>query len=459
MVISVYGAYPANLHENRNVRLAFTLIAALGASVCSCKRNDQPQPPTAAKLPTMSISAASPGDGSSPSRPRAAGVGQQLSKIRAAYHQGRNEIDLNGDGTPEWFLTRDPDGKAIGERIDFGNDNIPEVIVTRTTDRLTVSKDRDGDGVFERVFDVHFNVDETNGMHVEDSSNRASSRLPNWRVTYDLRLHSDVIDFEHWQMKSTPDHFEKIMTTHADRSQSSVTIASGSGSNACPSSVQDALHRAESDGAECLSTMSTDLAMDYVRVLVEGKIQITCTQENGPGKPHAFVDAYQAYACLNHPDSCEATVHLVNVGALTDMQLAGLIFHELLHTAGFLHLLGDGDKDPLDQVYACQRECFAKGGQDNLPSDVSACIGTACPAGSTLCGGQCEPSMCEDGQSFNNSTCKCALDCSQASYCPCNDPSKGKPRLYPSELECAAQCPSGLRCFTSLCTRPPGCGN
>lgn len=43
-------------------------------------------------------------------------------------------------------------------------------------------------------------------------------------------------------------------------------------------------------------------------------------------------------------------------------------------------------------------------------------------------------------------------------YCPCNDPSHGKPRNYSTEVECAVQCPSGLACFSTACIVPPDCG-
>lgn len=47
--------------------------------------------------------------------------------------------------------------------------------------------------------------------------------------------------------------------------------------------------------------------------------------------------------------------------------------------------------------------------------------------------------------------------CEQPSYCGCDDPSRGKPRDYASAIECAVNCPSGLRCFPVLCTIPPSC--
>src|SRR5205823_193586 len=104
---------------------------------------------------------------------------------------------------------------------------------------------------------------------------------------------------------------------------------------------------------ECLGTMSTDLAADYVRVLVEGHIKIECYDQPGPAIPHGLaVDEYKVYWCLSHPD-CDLTINLYNPGSTSPDGLAGVVFHELLHAAGMLHLIDQGTKDPGDQVYAC----------------------------------------------------------------------------------------------------------
>jgi hypothetical protein len=42
----------------------------------------------------------------------------------------------------------------------------------------------------------------------------------------------------------------------------------------------------------------------------------------------------------------------------------------------------------------------------------------------------------------------------EATYCACNDPAHGKPRSYDSAVSCAVECPSGLRCFASVCRTP-----
>lgn len=52
------------------------------------------------------------------------------------------------------------------------------------------------------------------------------------------------------------------------------------------------------------------------------------------------------------------------------------------------------------------------------------------------------------------------VDCSkckngQRTYCPCDNPSQGKPRNYATEAECAVKCPTGLKCFSAQCTTPP----
>jgi len=47
--------------------------------------------------------------------------------------------------------------------------------------------------------------------------------------------------------------------------------------------------------------------------------------------------------------------------------------------------------------------------------------------------------------------------CTSSAYCPCRDPGSGKPTAYSTAVECGVHCPSGLKCFSCLCTPAPGC--
>jgi hypothetical protein len=139
---------------------------------------------------------------------------------------------------------------------------------------------------------------------------------------------------------------------------------------------------AEQDGLECLAGLSTELAEQYIRSLVQAAIQITCNDPAVPKGYGAITDGLGAVQCASNPGACTVAIAIGEYDSLSDAQLEQLVFHELLHASGLLHFLGDGTTDPDDQVYACARECFPKlnPGGSTLEGDASRCIGEYCPA-------------------------------------------------------------------------------
>lgn len=120
--------------------------------------------------------------------------------------------------------------------------------------------------------------------------------------------------------------------------------------------------------------------------------------------------------------------------------VAGLIFHEMGHFVQGMHSLANffTGETPVtaedDIIYSCQAVCFE-------PSRATKCHCERCgpPNKFKRCGLECEDfKICHNPE---KQQCK--------TYCPCNK------QTYVSEILCAVNCPTGLACFTAVCTDKP----
>jgi hypothetical protein len=225
-------------------------------------------------------------------------------------------------------------------------------------------------------------------------------------------------------------------------------------------------------GLNCLAELAPDLAK-RLRAMDITKVATLCYR--------SFED--QACAFVRSSNEIQInTARFDSRGLVCGTSPEGALFHEIMHFLPQMsHRKQDqGYYDELDRTYACGRTCFPqpKSPIDSLTSCTSCarqthgsnsfcerkvCSEMGCNAGCFSCEGKM---ACADG-GWRCSKCggrhkllapgqECATNCDRT-YCPCNDPGRGKPKQYASELECAVECPSGLKCFNTQCAAPPGC--
>lgn len=110
--------------------------------------------------------------------------------------------------------------------------------------------------------------------------------------------------------------------------------------------------------------------------------------------------------------------------------LSSTLFHELSRFFLGPHRVGDGQRDPADRVYNCERACFGH---------LSVQTSQTCAA---CVGGKNGDARCKK---FRFVPCE---NKPTPSYCGCP---ANKSRWYDDPSSCAVGCPTGLACFTARC--------
>ncbi|WP_210526916.1 hypothetical protein [Rubellimicrobium arenae] len=203
----------------------------------------------------------------------------------------------------------------------------------------------------------------------------------------------------------------------------------------CPSSltteVMSRLVDAAANGGSCLrsSAMYAEAA-SLAHTVASREFRVVCENMNPNRKAGIQYDA-----AIDPQRPIVIYIDLADWNVATPKGRESILFHEMLHTLGWDHIVGfktppvpDTAWREMDRVSACNSLCYN-------PSPT-----------------RCECAQCRG--SNNCGTCATYLPCASdklGAYCPC----QGHERWFESATECRETCSSNLACHATQCVNQP----
>lgn len=355
-----------------------------------------------------------------------------LDAARAAIAQSQTSIDLDGDGFNEYTRTYDTGGALIREELDIDEDGTAEVVWDHAVNPRTFTVDEDGNGVFEYSEEAQIDGSNPNRFHVTITRDVSDDGIPDDRITYTVDSAATDIEIDHFSDTDQDGTFTATYTSTTTREQTYGGIdVETQGPWACTDQqaqqINDAYDKMLSEGWSCLNGMSARLALEFLLTQARSTIKVSCLDTP---TPCGSVDTYRArWRWLFGFDELPILLGSSNFdGSQTCRPLDQVLFHELLHYVVGLHEHGNGLDDPGDRVFGCVNTCYGDAlGNPGNSQTCAACLGK------------------ENGTSRCNAYPQAACTGDVPTYCKCNE------QIYPSEVECAAQCPVNLGCFSGQC--------
>ena len=356
--------------------------------------------------------------GSSTSTRRASKVdGDVLEKARDAYRSGQGAIDLDGDGTPDWYVgAAAADGLPRTEALDIDGDGQMDITTRLEGEARETRQDVDHDGRPEQITTVSALPE--GGSLREDLYDTDGDGDLDLRVQTRLDVAEGFSQRIEWVDSDGDGRWELVGATRLPLDQPSLARVQRSGTEACTDGqkkrIDRAIDQAIARGHQGLSSTNPALAMRFLRRLVVADVEVRCGW-----------DTEKLAACAVSPGASMASAW-TGPGPV-DIRLSGLVFdaaagcdpldatlfHEVLHYVVGIHPAQDGRSDPGDTIYACQESCFGV----STAQSCAACRGTrvgdpACSAYPDLgCDGAAVPGLCVETGSLYASTGQCTDQC------------------------------------------------
>ncbi|MBI5535953.1 MAG: hypothetical protein HY898_24750 [Deltaproteobacteria bacterium] len=360
--------------------------------------------------------------------------GIDSASAEAAFLQlegGATEVQLDPSGCSTYKRTLDGTLVAHEELTVSGK---KRMVYDRTASEGHGKYDVNLDGTFDYYIDVTLDSSVTGDMVVVESWGDQAPAQPMRRETAtvtgnDVHVEVEVFDAGGQLVDSSSYDGTRMQ-------QQNVTFDPPSGAGACDQATQDAVKaafkKALDDGRKCMFNFGNAEAADYLAEVAATKgIRIKCidTKKTYCAEASKWDTIMGGFWGSKIDISIDPSV-IGNAAACGDM--AGTLFHEILHTFYGMHSPYDvangkyqDQARQKDKMYACQAVCFDKANATKC--QCSACYGSMDP---------CDPN------------CKGYGDCNQEqAQCQC----LSHPGYYDTYALCAVGCPSGLACFASSC--------
>jgi hypothetical protein len=411
----------------------FSALLLLLVSACQCGSEGRSDPPPVTENDAgMEDDAGTQADAGTGNPGGSDGGSQRvdfligIAAAKKALLAGATSADLDNDGYNEYRRQLDSRGRVLREQIDVDGDGLADLVWDYSGSTKTFRADTDGNGIAEVSMDVTEDTADSVIHHFMTTSDSSGDGIPDLRRSYSIDPRQDMVDVlveeDPGQDGSFPTRttFTTIRVQHANMTSEDTRQLA-----ACTASQQAAIHtafdKAVSDGLTCLLSIDRGLAYRYAKILASSSFNISCGSEGGNICAHMDKDnaAYPWFGRNELPIFIDPAGFTSACGSLEST-----IFHEVSHYVFDLHEIGNGTTDPQDEVYGCERTCFGMA----TSQTCAQCI----------------------GKKNGTPTCKqypeerCTADV--PTLCRCDQ------KLYPSELECNVECPSGLGCYGGECS-------
>jgi hypothetical protein len=354
-----------------------------------------------------------------------------LTAAKAAIARGETQIDLDGDGRPEYTRFLSDAGLLLREEIDVTGSGVPDLVWDHTVRTSTFVRSVQGTPVETVEVTLDPVIPDKASFVVTEMPLDPS--VPFTRALYTVDPNIPTIAVENDTSTHRDGNWDVTVITQTTLVQPDLVAVPTQGAGACtPKQAQaltDAFNDAVTDGLSCIYALDPDLMEMIGRMLVNSNVQFTCTPTvNGACADVGANEAVRPWRPGQALPDMPVTFHPNAFTSPNCSPLAATAFHEILHYALGPHLIGDGTDDPADRVYACENTCFA---------DASRQTCAACLASSTA-----------------DPACSCYPDdpCS-VQMCTCGD---NQGTLYPDDDTCQVACPGGLGCFGCAACQPRG---
>jgi hypothetical protein len=347
-----------------------------------------------------------------------------LTAAKEALRAGATSADLDNDGYKEYRRQLDSSGKVLREQIDVDGDGRADLVWDYSGNTKTFRADIDGNGIPEVSRDVTEDTADATIHHFLSTSDSSGDGIPDLRRSYTIDPRKDMVNV---LVEEDPDQdgsFSTQTTFTTPRVQNaSQTSVDTRPLAACTTSQQEAIKRAFdkviSDGIACLWKVDKALALQYSQSHVNSDIVISCGSRPGVCGHVDAANAASPWAGMN-----QLPIFVDPDGFTSDCPaLESTIFHEWSHFVLGLHEMGDGRTDPEDRIYGCQKTCFGMA----TSKTCAQCLGKK--NGTPAC------------KQYPEERCTAPAP----RLCTCTK------KLYPDELQCTVECPTGLACFSGRC--------
>jgi hypothetical protein len=355
-----------------------------------------------------------------------------LTAAKSAIARGETQIDLDGDGRPEYTRFLSDAGVLLHEEIDVTGSGVPNLVWDHTAPTSTFVRSVKGTPVETVEVTLDPAIPDKASFVVTEMPLDPS--VPFTRALYTVDPSIPTIAVENDVSTHRDGNWDLTVMTQTTLLQPDLVMVPTQGAGACtPKQAQaltDAFNDAVTDGLSCLYTLDPDLMEMVGRMLVNSNVQFTCDPTvNGDCADIGASEGVRPWRVGQALPDMPVTFHPNAFTSPNCSPLASTAFHEILHYAFGPHLVGNGTGDPADRVYGCENTCFGAAGTRQTCA--------ACLASST-----------------SDPACACYPDdpCS-VQMCTCGD---NQGTLYPDDDTCQVVCPSGLGCFGSAACQPRG---
>lgn len=299
-------------------------------------------------------------------------------RIRSEFATRADAIDLNGDGIPEWHLTRTGGvGPVVQEAFDADFHGYSELLLEHSDTGDWLGFDDNGDGFYEFTKTVTYLTPDRLSFErliVEDTNGNS---IPDYRQLIVVLTASSVADVtDEWDHDENGEYDESL-TYQADTEPTKIAIESLPGTGDCsPGAVQaieDAQSAAFAEGYACLSAIQPSLAKLVGSIAARSDTRMFCA--NYLASSHGLVCGRGTYGEVPLIAISEDGVFGQNCGSLP-----GTIFHEALHSILPLDPNHNSVVGNPDQVNGCEWWCFGDG---NKAPQTNLCAKKLCSGGPT----------------------------------------------------------------------------
>jgi hypothetical protein len=350
-----------------------------------------------------------------------------LEAASEALLAGATTADLDSDGYKEYGRQLDSSGRVLREQIDVDGDGRADLVWDYSGSTKTFRADTDGNGIAEISMDVTEDTADSAIHRFMNTRDSNGDGIPDLRQSYSVDPRQDIVDV---LVEEDPDQdgsFPTQTTFTTTRIQGApLASAAPRPLAACTASqqaaLQSALKTAREKALDCMKGTDPVLFYRYEQNLLSTEYVISC---GSLPDSCGHIDVKDTAPLPPGGAKKERPIFIDPNGFTSQCpSLEETIFHELSHYVLGLHELGDGVRDPQDQVFGCQSVCFGKA----TSQTCAQCIGQL--NGDRRCDKfPLEP--CGDVSTF----CDCPF----------------RQKFYPNQLACAVDCPTGLACFSARC--------